>query len=374
MPNLTRQGRDASFHVPPFLDLAGAFVERYRDLWVSLGRLETRLLSGQLDGLAVRMPIYISGLARAGSTLLHEVIAAHPVVATLRVKDYPLVFTPHWWRRATARLRPQPPRERPHADRIKITLDSPDSLEEMLWMAFFPRCHDPSVNNVLRADERHAAFERFYEAHLRKLLLAEGKTRYAAKANYHVARLAYLVRLFPDARFIIPIRAPAGHVESLLRQHQRFSQGQRGNRRALAVMRRSGHFEFGLDRRPMCLGDPERVRRITQAWAAGHEIRGLAMYWDMVYGYLGRLLAENAEVRAATLVVRFEDLCESPAQTLQSLLQFCQLPDFEPIVERFVPSVSYPDYYRSALTDVECDVIREETRASAGVWGYEYGG
>src|SRR5260370_8719850 len=93
----------------------------------------------------------------------------------------------------------------------------------MLWMAFFPRCHDPSVSHLLAAGDRHPAFESFYAAHIHKLLLVEGATRYAAKANYHVARLAYLVRLYPDAKFLIPIRAPADHIASLMRQHRWFS-------------------------------------------------------------------------------------------------------------------------------------------------------
>jgi Sulfotransferase family len=187
-----------------------------------------------------------------------------------------------------------------------ITTESPDALEEMLWMAFFPRCHDPTVCNVLDADASHPAFESFYQMHLRKLLLVERATRYAAKANYHVARLAYLIRLFPDAKLVIPVRAPAEHIASLLRQHRWFSRGQWNNRRALAYMRRSGHFEFGLDRRPMHLGDDQRVRDIAAAWARGDEIRGLAWYWNMVCGYLADLLAADARVRAAALVVPFE--------------------------------------------------------------------
>src|SRR5207249_4742017 len=150
----------------------------------------------------------------------------------------------------------------------------------------FPRCHDPAVSSLLGARDSHPAFESFYAAHIRKLLLVEGVSRYAAKANYHVARIAYLSRMFPDARFIIPVRAPAGHIASLMRQQRWFSKGQRRPPRALAYLRRCGHYEFGLDRRPMHLGDDVRVRQIMKTWEAGDEVRGLAMYWDMVYAYL----------------------------------------------------------------------------------------
>jgi len=251
-----------------------------------------------------------------------------------------------------------------------ITPESPDALEEMLWMAFFPRCHDPSVSNHLAASTRHQAFEAFYPMHLRKLLLAERATRYVAKANYHVARLPYLVRLFPDAKFVLAVRAPLSHIASLMRQHQWFSQGQRTYPRALTFMQRSGHFEFGRDRRPMNLGDSERVQEIRRAWAAGDEVRGWACYWDMVYDHLAHILAEDALVRAAVRVVRFEDLCDAPAETIRRLLEHCALPDAERISDRFAETVRSPDYYQHSFTPAELALIRERTARTARQWGY----
>ena len=212
---------------------------------------------------------------------------------------------------------------------------------------------------------RHPAFEAFYRAHLRKLLFAERATRYAAKANYHVARLAYLVRLFPDARIILPVRAPASHIASLMRQHQWFCRGQRRHPRALAWMKRSGQIELARDRRPKTLGDGDRVRAIQRAWAAGDEVRGWACYWDMVYGHLTRLLDTNAQVRAATKVVGFEDLCAAPAQTIRAVLDHCLLPDDERVVARFTPSIRSPDYYQSPLSSADLALIREETGPTA---------
>jgi hypothetical protein len=357
--------KDSPFYVPPFLDFLGGLVDRYRTFWLGLGRLESSLLREELRAVCVRRPVYVCGLARSGSTLLHEMVASAPGVATHRVKDYPMVYTPYWWRQATARRRPTAPRERVHRDRVLITPESPDALEEMLWMAFFPRCHDPSVSNRLEAGSSHPAFEAFYRAHLGKLLLAERATRYVAKANYHVARLAYLVRLFPDTRILLPVREPVSHIASLVRQHEWFCQGQRKHPRALAWMRRSGHFEFGRDRRPLNLGDDERVRAIQRAWAAGEEVRGWACYWDMVHGHLARLLDADARVRAATKVVRFEDLCAAPAETIRAVLDHCALPGAERVVAQFTPSIRAPDYYPSPLSAAERALIREETASTA---------
>ncbi|HTU16935.1 MAG TPA: sulfotransferase [Gemmataceae bacterium] len=360
--------RNCPFFVPPFLDFLGAGVDRFRALWLELGRLESSLLSDQLSAVPLDRPIYVCGLARSGSTLMHEIIAAHPALATHRLKDYPMVYTPFWWRQATAGLRPTPPRERPHRDRIVVTSESPDALDEMLWMAFFPRSHDPGVSNVLTAQTRHAEFESFYRGHVRKLLLAERATRYVAKANYHVARLSYLVRLFPDAKLLIPVRSPLGHIGSLMRQHGWFSRGQRRHRRALAYMRRSGHFEFGLDRRPMNLGDSARVQSILDAWASGEEVRGWARYWAMIYDHVAAVLSTDVRVQKAAMVVRFERLCAAPAETLRSILEHCELPEVESLVARFAPSIALPDYYPNSFTSDEIAIVEEETARAARQW------
>ena len=357
------------FAVPFWPHFLGGLVHRHPLFWRWLGRLETNSVQQRLREIPVSMPIYVCGLARSGSTLLHDVVASHSSVATHRIKDYPLVFTPYWWRRATANLPPAVPRERVHRDGVLITPASPDALEEMIWMAFFPRCHQPAECNVLGRGDAHPAFDSFYEAHLRKLLLAEGKTRYAAKANYHVARLAYLVRLFPDTKLIIPVREPVDHIASLVRQHEWFSRGERSCPRSLALMKRSGHFEFGLDRRPINLGDCKRVRQIGDAWASGEETRGLAMYWSMIYGYLAGLLASDEQVRSAALVVRFEAICNSPLDTFDRLFEHCHLSDAESISRRRAAGVRKP-VYPSRLSSGDLAVIRQETAATASQWGY----
>ena len=72
-----------------------------------------------------------------------------------------------------------------------ITPESPNALEEMLWMALFPRCHDPSVNNRLTVSSSHPAFEAFYRAHLGKLLLGRD-------ALLHNTTAAAIVRIVVD--------------------------------------------------------------------------------------------------------------------------------------------------------------------------------
>ena len=360
---------DDPFRVTWLTHHLGAWVEHCRDWLVALGRIETASLADQLRRVAVDRPVYVCGLARSGSTLLHLALAGAPGTATHRAKDYPLVYTPFWTRQASAKARPTPLRERAHGDRVLIGPDSPEALEEMVWMAFFPRCHDPRRSAVLDGQRVAPAFDSFYRDHLRKLMHAEGAARYVAKANYHVARLGYLLRLFPDARFVIPVREPVAHIASLARQHERFSAGERRHPRALAHMRRVGHFEFGLDRRPISFGDAARVQEVERSWARGG-VRGWALYWAMVHDHVADRLQESPALRAASLVVRHEALCANPAETLAGVFRHCGLPLSPERLASLAATVSRPDYYRSPFTPAEAAEIQQETAAAAQRWGY----
>src|SRR3546814_6853228 len=79
-----------------------------------------------------------------------------------------------------------------------------------------------------------------------------------------------LLKLFPDARFVLPLRDPAAHIASLVKQHRLFCQGERRHPAALDHMQRIGHFEFGLDRRPINVGDGA-MGEILQAFHDGEE-------------------------------------------------------------------------------------------------------
>jgi hypothetical protein len=85
----------------------------------------------------------------------------------------------------------------------------------------------------------------------------------------------------------------------------------------------------------------------------------------MVYGHIARLLDADAQVRAATKVVRFEDLCSAPAETIRAVLGHCALPDGGRVVARFAPSIRFPDYYQSPFSSEELALIREQTAATA---------
>lgn len=354
---------DAAFRVSGFDHFLSGLIANHPRFWIGLGNMETRALADEIAPVAIEAPVYVTGLARAGTTIALEILASHPDVATHLYRDFPPVFTPYWWNWFVERSRKAPaaPQERAHKDGIMITPDSPEAREEVIWMAFFETLHDPALSNVLDGDTDNPAFEAFYRDHIRKLLAARDRKRYLSKGNYNVTRIAYLHKLFPDARFVIPVRDPVWHIASLMKQHRLFSEGERGNDRALEYMRRVGHFEFGLDLRPINCGDSAKVHEIQALWEAGEDVRGWARYWAMVYGHVAEVLDENPALREAAMVLRYEDLCDRPEETMRRMMEHCGLAADEEVIGAYAGKLKPPGYYNPDFSDGELDAIAEET-------------
>ena len=363
---------DAAFQVSGFDHFVGGLIANHPRFWIGLGNLETKALADEIAPVAIEAPVYVTGLARAGTTIALEILAAHPDVATHLYRDFPPVFTPYWWNWFVEKSRKAPPvaRERAHKDGIMITADSPEAREEVIWMAFFDALHDPAQSNVLDGDTDNPAFAAFYRDHIRKLLAARGGKRYLSKGNYNITRIGYLLKLFPDARFVIPVRDPVWHVASLMKQHRLFCEGERGNGRALDYMRRVGHFEFGLDLRPINCGDGGAVREIQALWEAGEEVRGWARYWAMIYGHVAAALDKDPALREAAMVLRYEDLCDRPEETMRRMMEHSGLEVDEAVLARFAGRLKPPGYYKPGFSGCELGAIAEETKSSGRPFVY----
>jgi len=333
---------------------------------VMLGDLETRLLGRRLEGVRITGPVFIAGLARSGTTILLDLLARLEGVATHRYRDFPFVFTPSWWNRYQDLFaRTAPPRERPHGDRILITRESPEAFEEPIWQHFFSFVHDPGSVHLLDSTTSNPEFEHFFKEHIQKILMIREGRRYLSKGNYNIARLGYLARLFPDARFIVPVRHPLSHVRSLMTQHRRFVDYAASDPRIPAYLEAAGHYEFGPQRVPIRL-EAAAGDRILEAWRAGEEARGYARQWTMIY----RHAREQAEGPLADRVriVRFEDLGRDPAAALAALLDFAGLEDKTGALASAAGEIRPPPPPPPAEDD---EAIRAETAEVARLFGYD---
>lgn len=359
--------RNNTSPVPRWVHAVGGHVDRHPAFWRKLANFETRVLSDELAGIRVDRPLYVCGLARSGTTIVLETLARHSQTVSHCYGDYPFVYTPFWWNWLLARM-PQakaPAQERIHRDGILVTAESPEALEEVLWMAFFNHLHDPWTDNRLTGETKNAAFERFYTEHIRKLLKVRGGSRYLSKGNYNLTRIPYLLTVFPDARFVVPVRDPVWHIASLAKQHRLFCAAERETPSLLEHMRRVGHFEFGLDWRPVNPGGEPAMTRILGLWQSGDYLRAWAAYWALLHGYIDEL----ARACPSVLTIRYEDLCAEPHGAVGRLLDHCGL-SAEPEVSTFAATLRMPSYYRPQFSQDELRVIAEETAEVAARFGY----
>lgn len=360
------------FMVTPWLYRTGGWVFNYREFWIKLGNLETRWLSDSLEDTKIRQPVYVTGLVRSGSTLLLEILEKHPDTATHRYKDFPFLYTPYAWNWLLKYIAKKegPAVERAHKDRIKITSESPETMEEIIWMGFFRGLHNPKISNVLDESTSQPDFEQFYKSHIQKLLLARKGKRYLSKANYLGTRLKYVQKMFPDARFIIPIREPVMQIASIIKQHKIFCDGETRNPKSLEHIRRLGHFEFGLDRRVINCGDTKLALEIQELLDSGDDVRGMAKYWNMIYGFIYDQLEETPELKQATRVLRYEDLCDEPAKVLTDVLAHAGLEHDPKLIDHYKTQISPPDYYQAGFTGAELEIIATETQPTRAKYGY----
>lgn len=360
----------STIDVPRDLIRLGRLVDRTTRLWMAAGNLESRVFADQLEELEIDRPVFVGGLARSGSTLVLELLHESGLLASQQYRDFPPVYTPVWWNWFLDHVprRNTEPAERAHKDGIYVTPESPEAIDEIIWIRFFPECHDASTPNLLTAETSNPEFEKFYASHIRKLLLVRERSRYLSKGNYYVGRFPYLRKMFPDARFIVPVRDPVSHIASLVKQHRLFVREESRDPRILEHMKRMGHFEFGLNRQPINVDDGQ-ASEIEALWKAGDEISGWARYWSSLHAHLLKTVGDDS-LQQSSLIVRFEDLCREPRREIERVFEHAGLDVSEELMSRLSARPRLPDYYQSGFGDDEIARIREMTGDVAARFGY----
>ena len=332
--------------VSPVHDFLGNLIEKYPQYFIKLGKIENWWQLENISEIKIIKPLYVSGLARSGTTILLEKLNEHPDTASHQYRDFPLVHIPVSWNwflnRATNHSYDKV--ERAHKDGIFITPDSPEAMEEILWMAFFPHCHQPLKTNTMDNSIENTDFETFYPEHVKKIIYIRNAKRYLAKGNYNISRIEYILKLFPDAKFIITIRNPLRHIASLMKQQKLFCDFESKDEKVLNYMRRVGHFEFGLDRRPINMGNNDIINNIQSLWKNNKEVEGWAFYWTYIYDTVFQLITSNNKVSSQVLFIHYSDICNNPVKTLNKIYDHCELEINQEFIDNQADSLKAPNY------------------------------
>lgn len=262
--------------------------------------IERAALGKRLKTLEIRRPVFIAGLARAGTSILTRLLHAGGGFAAPSYRDLPFPLAPNSWARLGGKRHVEAS-ERGHGDGLTHDLDSPEAIEEVFWRA--REGHRYLKRDGLAPIAPEAESLAAFRDYLRMVLLRHGGQRYLSKNNNNILRLEGIATSFPDASFVHPFREPLQQALSLLSQHRRATALAEDDPFRRRFMTWLGHHEFGADRRPFLFDGAPAIDA-----DAGHVDYWLQL-WDAAYR---ALLAAPAVVQERQLFLDYDALCESP--------------------------------------------------------------
>jgi len=174
--------------------------------------------------------VFITGLPRSGTTSLLNFLFSSDEYASLTYNNMPFILSPNFSKLFHKKKIIK--KERLHKDGIDFDNNSPEALDEV----FFNNSEE-FVKNEL-------------ENYIQLILICNKKIKYLSKNNLNYKRINLINSILPNSIFLIPIREPLQHANSLLNQHLHFSQLQKEDDFIRRYMNYLGHNEFGLNHKP----------------------------------------------------------------------------------------------------------------------------
>jgi len=322
-------------------------------LQLSVADMEDSIFSKQISAVNIERPVFITAIPRAGTTLLLELLVKQGEFASHSYRDMPFVLLPMLWDKFSRSFRKNDlPRERAHGDGMLITVDSPEAFEEMVWKAFWKSHYNTRfIKNW--GNESDDNFNDFLKNHIKKIIALRSESaakslRYISKNNLNIARIGYLLRLFPDARIVIPFRDPIQHAASLLKQHLNFIKIHKDDDFAKKYMASIGHYDFGENLRPVDFNQwfstLENIDTCTlEFWLC---------YWLSSYSYLKSRLNDQV------VLFNYDSFCGEPANGLQKLADHLQLTDTDLLFDQ-ASRIKLARPHDVGVGDVSDDIMKK---------------
>jgi hypothetical protein len=200
--------------------------------------------------------VFVSGLARSGTTILLNALYESNEFASLSYQDMPFVLAPNLWSKLSFSKKDSDFVDRAHGDGIKVSPESPEAFEEVFWMTF---------------NESDEDTKETFKTYVQLINQKYHKERYLSKNNQNIRRLELISAIFPHSKMFISYRNPIQHAYSLLSQHKRFIEGSKKNRFISNYMKWIGHTEFGpnyipINNKNLCFKDDLDINHWLEQW------------------------------------------------------------------------------------------------------------
>ena len=167
-----------------------------------------------------RDAVYVTGLARAGTTALMRALHDNGQFASLTYDDMPFLLAPNLWAKLSGiDKRQRILQERAHGDGVQVDFDSPEALEGVFWRM---QCGGDYIKPAFLQPHELSRPTLVQLGHYQSLVCRRyGRERYLAKNNNLMLRLSSMAAQQPDTTFLVVFRDPLAQARSLLQQHKR---------------------------------------------------------------------------------------------------------------------------------------------------------
>jgi hypothetical protein len=315
------------------------------------------MLVKKKDEVLADNPIFISGLARSGTTILLQYLYETGLFSSLTYLDMPFVLMPNTWKRISYKKPSSEYSERAHGDGIMIGFDSPEAFEEVFWRIF---CGESYIeSDRLKVHEPDEVILGKFKDYVGNILVNSSGRRYLSKNNNNVLRFAGLSHAFPNSHIIIPFRDPLQQAISLLDQHLHFSKIQEDDKFSLDYMNWLGHFEFGLNQKPFFLNDEKTFEKMAHYDKT--DINFWLVNWKNYYQYVNDQPIHNS------LFFCYERFCMAPSLVLDRLFEVLNIVKIYSKPKPFTPVIATVDHFDLDLL-AECNVIYKQLEIKYDLW------
>lgn len=280
--------------------------------------IETKIHSQNLPASKDSKHIFITGLARSGTTILMRSLFESSELCSLTYEDMPFILAPNSWTKAASLSKKKHvEKERSHKDGINVSFSSPEAFEEVFWRVFSEEKYiQKQYLTTMEADE--GLIEKFRQF-ISLILLRYKKSRYLSKNNNNILRVGSIKNAFPNSHILIPFRDPIQQSYSLYKQHQLFQEKHTSDKFSKQYMQWLVHHEFGGDHRPFTFG-----RKNTVETSGVENINYWVQQWINAYQHL---LERYRKSQSQIVFLSYDILCDKKEKLWPKLIADLDLSD-----------------------------------------------
>lgn len=302
--------------------------------------------------------IFITGLARSGSTALLNQIFQHKQIASIQYKHMPFVLSPYLSNFVDKFIfsnNKEIEKERIHGDNIFISQSSPECLDEPFWIKedinYFkkPLTFKKSLKSISLLG---------YKNFLNKHCFYQGKKVIVIKNNNNHIRLIQLSEYFKNSLFLVLFRHPIYQASSLLNTHKRITKLQKKDGYILEYMNLIGHREFGFNQTYFKYDETSLNALQINAPKGNLTFEYWLQSWINCYGWLLKNYPYNKNI----LLISYENLCKDN-NIIKAILDSFDI-EFNFDKNLINKNQNYPKIYNGNLVKKALEIYNNLTKIS----------